>query len=189
MSAVTTASVTYTRKDQRREEVAYGSPVHNAITGFLIREARLLDHRELAEWATLLAEDLEYKAPVRITRRVQQWDQEFGTMGHFDDDYNSIQLRITRLTTTTNAWSEDPASRVRRFITNVSVWETDVPDEYEVSSYLLLTRNRAEAKDYKQLSAERNDRLRMTADGFRIARRSIMIDQVVLGMPNFAIFL
>ncbi|MBK7283809.1 MAG: hypothetical protein IPI83_04905 [Sphingomonadales bacterium] len=78
---------------------------------------------------------------------------------------------------------------MRRFVTNVSIWETDVADEYEVSSYLLLTRNRAEAKDYKQLSAERNDRLRMTKDGFRIAKRSILIDQVVLGMPNLAIFL
>lgn len=187
--SVTIATATYTREDQRREEVPYGSPVHNAITGWLIREARLLDHRDIAAWAELLAEDLEYKAPVRITRRVQQFDQEFGTMGHFDDDYNSIQVRVTRLLTTTNAWSEDPASRVRRFVSNVSVWETDVPDEYEVSSYLLLTRNRGEADSYKQLSAERNDRLRMTGSGFRLARRSILLDQVVLGMPNFAIFL
>lgn len=187
--SVTVATVTYTREDQRRGEVPYGSPVYNSIMGFLIREARLLDHRDIKAWGDLLAEDLEYKAPVRITRRVQQFDQEFGTMGHFDDDYNSMMVRITRLTTTTNAWSEDPASRVRRFISNVTIWETDVADEYEVSSYLLLTRNRAEAKDYKQLSAERNDRLRMTKDGFKLARRSILIDQVVLGMPNFAIFL
>jgi 3-phenylpropionate/cinnamic acid dioxygenase small subunit len=187
--SVTIATETYTREDSRREEVPYGSPVHNSIMGFLIKEARLLDHRDLVAWGQSLAEDLEYKAPVRITRRVQQFDHEFGTMGHFDDDYNSMMVRITRLTTTSNAWSEDPASRVRRFVTNVAVWETDVADEYEVLSYLLLTRNRAEAKDYKQLSAERYDRLRMTKDGFKLARRSILVDQVVLGMPNFAIFL
>ena len=187
--SVTVATVNFTREDQRRAEILYGSPLYNSILTFLIKEARLLDQRDLKEWGEMLAEDLEYKAPVRITRRVQKFDEEFGTIGHFDDDYNSMMVRITRLTTTTNAWSEDPASRVRRFITNVSIWETDVPDEYEVSSYLLLTRNRAEAKDYKQLSAERNDRLRMTKDGFRIAKRSILIDQVVLGMPNLAIFL
>ena len=187
--SVTVATVNFTREDQRRAEIPYGSPVYNSIMTFLIKEARLLEQRDLKEWGEMLAEDLEYKAPVRITRRVQKFDEEFGTIGHFDDDYNSMMVRITRLTTTTNAWSEDPASRVRRFITNVSIWETDVPDEYEVSSYLLLTRNRAEAKDYKQLSAERNDRLRMTKDGFRIAKRSILIDQVVLGMPNLAIFL
>lgn len=187
--SVTVNTNIYSREDQRRDEVPYGTAVYNSIMTFLIKEARLLDHRKLVEWGELLSQDLEYKAPVRITRRVQQFDHEFGTMGHFDDDHNSMMLRISRLTTTTNAWSEDPASRVRRFVSNVSVWETDVADEYEVSSYLLLTRNRAEAKDYKQLSAERNDRLRMTKDGFRITRRSIMLDQVVLGMPNFAIFL
>ena len=187
--SVTVASINYTREDQRRDEVPYGSAIYNSVMSFLIREARLLDHRDIKAWGDLLAEDLEYKAPVRITRRVQKFDQEFGTLGHFDDDYNSMMVRIKRLVTTSNAWSEDPASRVRRFVSNVTVWETDTPNEYEVSSYLFLTRNRAEAKDYKQLSAERNDRLRLTKDGFKLARRSIMLDQVVLGMPNFAIFL
>jgi 3-phenylpropionate/cinnamic acid dioxygenase small subunit len=97
--------------------------------------------------------------------------------------------RINRLTATKSAWSEDPASRTRRFVSNVSVWETDTPDEYKVSSYLLLTRNRADARDYRQLSAERNDRLRWNGERFLLARRTILIDQVVLGMPNLAIFL
>jgi len=187
--SLTVDTQTLTREGERREEVPYGSPVYNSIVGFLIKEARLLDHRQFKEWGDILAEDLEYKAPVRITRRVQGFDDEFGTIGHFDDDYNSMMVRLTRLTTTNNAWSEDPASRTRRFVTNVSIWETENPDEYEVLNYLFLTRNRAEAKDYKQLSAERYDRLRMTANGFQLARRSILVDQVVLGMPNFAIFL
>lgn len=170
-------------------EVPYGSAVHNSITGWLIQEARLLDHRQLDQWATFLAEDLVYKAPVRLTRRVQGFDTEFGATGHFDDDHGSMTARVKRLTGTKSAWSEDPASRTRRFVSNVSVWETDTPDEYEVSSYLLLTRNRADARDYKQLSAERNDRLRWNGERFMLARRTILIDQVVLGMPNLAIFL
>ncbi len=170
-------------------EISYGTPIYNQVMTWLIREARLLDHRQLDEWATYLAEDLIYKAPVRLTRRVQQFDAEFGETGHFDDDFASIQARVTRLTGTRSAWSEDPASRTRRFVSNVSVWETETPDEYEVSSYLLLTRNRADARDYKQLSAERNDRLRWNGERFLLARRTILLDQVVLGMPNFAIFL
>ena len=187
--SLTVATEVFTRAEDRREEVDYGTPAYNSIMTFLIREARLLDHRQLDLWGKLLAEDLVYKAPVRITQRVKGFHDEFGSIGHFDDDYNSMMVRLTRLTTTSNAWSEDPASRTRRFITNVSVWETDIPDEYEVLSYLLLTRNRAEADKYQQLSAERYDRLRMTKDGFKLARRSILVDQVVLGMPNFAIFL
>ncbi len=36
---------------------------------------------------------------------------------------------------------------------------------------------------------ERKDPMSLTANGFQLARRSILVDQVVLGMPNFAIFL
>lgn len=173
----------------RLTEVECGAPIFNKIMGWYIREARLLDHRLLDEWATYLAEDLIYKVPVRETRRVQAWDAEFGSVGHMDDDYESMVARVKRLTGTKSAWSEDPASRVRRFVTNVSVWETDTPDEYKVSSYMLLTRNRADARDYKQLSAERNDRLRWNGERFLLVHRTVLIDQVVLGMPNLAIFL
>ena len=128
-------------------------------------------------------------SPTSSSRRVQGFDTEFGTIGHFDDDHASMTARVKRLTGTKSAWSEDPASRTRRFVTNISVWETDTPDEYKVSSYLLLTRNRADAKDYKQLSAERNDRLRWNGERFLLSRRTILLDQVVLGMPNLAIFL
>ena len=170
-------------------EVPYGSSIHDQVMHFLIREARLLDHRDLSAWGEMLAEDLTYFAPVRITQRVQNFSDEFGATGHYDDDYGSIMARIGRLVSTSSAWSEDPASRVRRFVSNVSVWETKKADEYEVSSYLLLTRNRADQREYKQLSAERNDLLRWSDGKFKLARREILVDQVVLGMPNFAIFL
>ncbi len=170
-------------------EVMYGSPVYSQVMQFLNKEARLLDHRELRAWSSMLATDLVYTAPVRSTRRVEGFHEEFGSIGHFDDDYNSIMSRIDRLVGTASAWSEDPPSRTRRFVTNVTVHETETPDEYAISSYLLLTRNRADAKDYKQLSAERLDRLRWTGGRFLLFRREILVDQVVLGMPNLAVFL
>jgi 3-phenylpropionate/cinnamic acid dioxygenase small subunit len=184
-----TAEVSISKVCAEPTEVPFGAPIHNQVMAFLIREAHLLDHRKLAEWGKTLAEDLVYRVPVRITRRVQGYDHELGATGHFDDDYNSIMARIDRLVNTTSAWSEDPASRVRRFVTNAIVHETELPDEFDVSSYLLLTRNRADARDYKQLSAERNDRVRWVGDRLLLARREVLIDQVVLGMPNLAVFL
>ncbi|MFX8891419.1 aromatic-ring-hydroxylating dioxygenase subunit beta, partial [Acinetobacter baumannii] len=79
-------------------EVPYGSEVYNQIMGWMIREARLLDHRLLAEWQTYLAEDLIYKVPVRLTRRVQSFDTEISEVGHMDDDYESMTARVQRLT-------------------------------------------------------------------------------------------
>jgi len=166
------------------------SITHYQVQQFLHLDSYLLDHNRLAEWLNILAPDLHYFVPVRQTRERADRDKEFSrTIGHMDDDFDSIAMRVHRLVNTKTAWSEDPASRVRRFVTNVSVWETDVSGEYEVNSYLLLTRNRFYEENYQLLSAERLDRVRRKGETFELVRREVRMDQSVLGMPNLAIFL
>jgi len=164
--------------------------IHNQVQQFLHLDSYLLDHNRLAEWLNILAPDLKYFIPVRQTQDRANSDKEFSTtIGHMDEDFASIALRVHRVVNTRSAWSEDPASRVRRFVTNVAVWETDVENEYDVVSYLLLTRNRFNQEDYHQLSAERQDRVRRVDESFELVSRKVLIDQSVLGMPNLAIFL
>lgn len=166
------------------------SITHYQIQQFLHLDSYLLDHNRLAEWLNILAPDLHYFVPVRQTRERADRDKEFSnTIGHMDDDFDSIAMRVHRLVNTKTAWSEDPASRVRRFVSNVSVWETDTLGEYEVNSYLLLTRNRFYEESYQLLSAERHDRVRRKGETFELVRREVRMDQSVLGMPNLAIFL
>jgi 3-phenylpropionate/cinnamic acid dioxygenase small subunit len=110
-------------------------------------------------------------------------------MGHFDDDINSIKIRVRRVLHTESAYAEDPPSRVRRFVSNVTIHETDTAGEYAVTSYLLALRNRWDAPNYDTISAAREDVIRTGGDGLKIARRRILIDQALLGTPNLAIFL
>lgn len=170
--------------------VHMGSAVYNEIFEFLIDEAALLDEQRVSDWANLLAEDLAYTAPLRQTRAgAGRHHNVIRSMGHFDDDYLSIMGRIGRLGTK-SAWAEDPPSRTRRLVTNVRIWETDRPGEYDVVSSLLLSRSRYEESDLQILTAERRDCLRrVAAGGFKLARREILVDQSVLGMQNLAIFL
>lgn len=163
---------------------------HYEVQRFLHLDSFLLDHNRLAEWLNILAPDLRYFIPVRQTQDRANRDKEFSTtIGHMDEDFQSIALRVHRLVNTRSAWSEDPASRVRRFVTNVSVWRTDVEEEYDVVSYLLLTRNRFYQENYHLLSAERHDRVRRVGRTFELVSRTVYMDQSVLGMPNLAIFL
>ena len=74
-------------------------------------------------------------------------------------------------------------------MTNVLVEETDKPQEYSVRSYLLVTRSRFNFDEYDLISAERRDILRADGEGFKLAKREILLDQAVLGTPNLAIFL
>jgi phthalate 3,4-dioxygenase subunit beta len=164
-------------------------PLYWELVEFLDDEAELLDENRVAEWLALLADDIRYWAPVRVTRGRDEGSEFAASVGHFDDTYGMLQMRVAKLTSTKSAWAEDPPSRTRRFVTNVKVFETDVADEYLARNNLLLVRNRWDLPDWELISARRDDVLRRTADGWRIARRTIFIDQSTLAVANLAIFL
>ena len=170
------------------KRVPLGSPVYNAILDTLFDEAAALDERRFDDWTAILATDLIYTAPIRLTRTGPTRDRDvMRSMFHFDDDYNSILMRIGRLHK--SAWAEDPPSRCRRFITNVRVAECGTEGEYEVVSYLFLERSRGDNPENERMSAERRDVWREVNGSFKLATREIIVDQSVLGMANFAVFL
>jgi 3-phenylpropionate/cinnamic acid dioxygenase small subunit len=170
--------------------VPLGSAAYNQVAEFLYEEARLLDDLKFVEWTECLAEDLAYTAPLRQTRHYSEQQLSIiRTVKHFDETYASIKSRVGRLTETNSAWAEDPPSRTRRLVTNILVDATDDPDEFEATSYVLLARNRFEQTDMMVLSMVRYDRLRKVGDRMKLAKREIIIDQSVLGMPNLAVFL
>ena len=87
-----------------------------------------------------------------------------------------------------HAWTEDPPSRTRRFVTNVRAHVAG-SGELDVDSYILLYRSRADDRPAEVLSAARRDRLRAAGHGWLLARREITVDDAVLRMQNLALFL
>jgi 3-phenylpropionate/cinnamic acid dioxygenase small subunit len=172
------------------KRVATGSALYNEMLECYYDEAALLDQRRFREWQKFLAADLCYTAPLRLTRFGAGRDQTvIRTTQHYDDNYGSINMRLERLDTK-SAWAEDPPSRTRRFVSNLRAWESAQAGEYEVETYLLLTRSRYEYSELVQLSGVRHDLLRRVAGGgFQLARREIILDQSVVGMANLAVFL
>ncbi|MDB5425800.1 MAG: aromatic-ring-hydroxylating dioxygenase beta subunit [Phenylobacterium sp.] len=189
-TAATAAEVLADRPAFRPRRVPVGSEAYNQVAEFLFEEALLLDEIRLIEWTERLAEDLVYTCPMRVTRALsEQQATVVRTVKHFDETYMSIRARVGRLTQTKSAWAEDPPSRTRRLVTNILVEATDDPNEFEVSSYLLLTRSRFEDIDFHFFSGVRRDLLRRVDGAFKLARREIIPDQSVLGVQNLAIFL
>jgi 3-phenylpropionate/cinnamic acid dioxygenase small subunit len=167
--------------DNRARKVRLGSPIYNLISEFLIEEAALLDSQRIREWIGLLAPDILYSAPVRVTRKSadSQSSIDRGTL-FFHDDLDTLKLRVTRVEDTPSAWAEDPPSRTRRFITNIAVWNTNRADEFEVKSNLLLARNRNDLPAYQWITAERHDTVRLIEeDTLRLVRREIIFDRTV----------
>lgn len=149
------------------------------ITEWLFAEAELLDGRRHRDWFTLMADDLRYIVPLRVTREGAAETDVISDMCHMDDDRNAIEMRILRLETE-YAWAEDPPSRSRHFITNVRVAPGDNEREFHVSSNLLLYRTRGDNPTCDLLSGERKDVLRQVDGGYRLARRVVLLDQTTI---------
>ena len=165
--------------------------LRRAIEDFYYREAELLDERKLREWFELLTEDVRYWMPIRHNpfERPENPSDELARPGegyYFDDDKESLRIRVERVYAK-NAWAEMPPSRTRHLITNVRVKKDDGRD-IEAHSNFLVYRTRMEA-DQDMFVGARRDVLRRVEDDFKIARRTIILDQAVLSAKNISIFL
>jgi 3-phenylpropionate/cinnamic acid dioxygenase small subunit len=105
---------------------------------------------------------------------------------YFDDDKQSLRVRVERVYVK-NAWAEMPPSRTRHFISNVRI-KSDNGSELEVHSNFLVYRTRMET-DQDIFVGARQDILRRVNDSFKIAKRTIILDQAVLSAKNISIFL
>jgi 3-phenylpropionate/cinnamic acid dioxygenase small subunit len=159
---------------------------------FLVDEAYLLDAQEYEPWLDTLTDDIRYVMPVRVTTAR---GTGFGTtpgrgpgMAHFDEDKYSLRQRVARFATE-HAWTEDPPSRLRHFITNVRTFATDDDMHLEVVSAELLFRSRGDVHESALMSCRRDDVLRRCGGSWKLARRNIIADESVLRMQNLAVFL
>ena len=171
------------------------------VEQFLYREARLLDNRQLHQWAELLADDLRYWMPLRSNvypstsksiaslDEARQEEREF-TESHelavMDETRDTLLRRIERLDSGF-AWAEDPPSRTRHFISNVEVEPTDSPGEVRAFSNFIMYRTRGEREEDFYVGS-REDILRRSDNGWRLAYRKIVLDQTVLSAKNVSNF-
>jgi phthalate 3,4-dioxygenase beta subunit len=158
-----------------------------AAHDFLLAEAEALDERRYGDWLGMLAGDVRYRMPVRVTVHGGA-DSALAGMDHFDEDRYTLGKRVERLSGE-HAWTEDPPSRVRRFVTNVRCAPGPGPDEIAVRSYLLLFRSRGDVRPPEWVAAERRDVLRAVDGSLQLRSREITVDESVLRTQNLALFL
>ncbi len=160
-----------------------------AIERFLIREARLLDERRFEEWVELFADDAHYWMPVRGDKSNKRGGREFAgprELAYFDETKDTLARRVAKIRTGL-AWAEEPPSRTRHLITNVAAETTERPEEYRVSSYFMLYQTRLETKQ-DLFVGMRDDLLQRVGGDWRIAQRTILLDQTVVFADNLSVF-
>ncbi|MCS6932128.1 MAG: 3-phenylpropionate/cinnamic acid dioxygenase subunit beta [Acetobacteraceae bacterium] len=161
------------------------------VEDFLLHEADLLDERRFREWLALLAEDIVYFMPIRTDRAFGEQAGEFTAQGRgiswFDEDKWTLTKRVEQILTGVH-YAEEPLSRVCRVITGVRLLAVS-PDRRQVTarSRFLVRQGRL---DYERADfvGSRTDILRREPEGWRLARREIILTDTVLLAKNLSIF-
>jgi benzoate/toluate 1,2-dioxygenase beta subunit len=120
--------------DWQRDDRAIADPVEREQMRMLLeREARLLDQLRYEDWLKLYAAECVYWVPAAPNAGDPR--REVSVMF---DDRRRLEDRVYRLRTGF-AWSQAPASRTVRLITNVEVFATVSDDVRMVRSNFLIS--------------------------------------------------
>ena len=160
------------------------------IEDFLWEEADLLDNFRYEEWLDLLTDDLVYWMPIRRNVPSREMDGEYGGSGPllswYADDKPTLQKRVSQIRTHIH-WADEPFSRISHIVSNIRILGWAGPDEVKVGCRFVFYRNRHEDEE-STFIGKREDTLRRTEDGWKIARREIFLDESVLLFKNFTNF-
>ena len=170
--------------------------IHFEVEQFYYQEAALLDDGRFTDWLDLLDDDVSYWMPTRTNRLRRQQSLSTaarGEAGYYDETKDSLAWRIRRFDSGM-AWAEDPPSRTRHLVTNLTARHVDPGqhpgfngDDLLVQSAFLVYRNRLEHEE-NVFAGRRTDIIRRRPYGLRVARREILLDQSVLQAKNISTF-
>lgn len=151
-------------------------PVYLSLLRQLNYEARLLDQIRHEEWLELIADDVNYWAPLaarRLRNEKALTDDPYSGF-YFNDLKPHLVMRATRLASGM-VWCEDPVNHVRHLVSNVEVFDTANPDEVKVYSAVDLHRSRLDSK-HKRITYGRSDIWRQHGSQWLLAMRRVDFD-------------
>ena len=148
------------------------------IENFLYAEAHLLENNNFDEWLTYFTEDVRYWMPVRqnIDQPINQEDP-FESFALFDDDKESLKLRVLRINTG-QAHAEVPPSVTQRYITNVFAKSLG-SEKLQVHSNFMVYQERR-GQHAVTFYGRREDTFIDENRTFKIQKRKIELAQVIL---------
>ena len=157
------------------------SDEYREVVDFLYREARLADEARYAEWEALWTDDGVYWVPATTDPDIDP-DRR---ISHVYDNRQRIATRIKLLQTGYRV-SQEPASLMRRLISNVEVERTG-DGELVAGSNFILAELSIQAKHETHLWAGRTThRLRRVDGQLRMSRKTVVLINAAEPLPNLS---
>lgn len=154
---------------------------YRAVTDFLYKEARLADEARYAEWLALWTDDGVYWVPATTDPGA---DPE-RHLSHIYDNRARIDTRVKLLQTGVRH-SQEPASLMRRLISNIEVTRAE-NGELAAESNFILAELAVQAKHELHWWAGRaTHRLRRVEGRLRMVRKTVVLVNAAEPLPNLA---
>ena len=154
---------------------------YRAVVDFLHREARLADEARYAEWLALWTDDAVYWVPA-TTDPAADPDKH---LSHIYDNRGRLETRV-KLLQTGYRYSQEPASPMRRLISNIEVAPAE-NGELVVESNFALAELAIQAKREMHWWVGRaTHRLRRAGGELRMCRKKVVLVNAAEPLPNLS---
>lgn len=155
-------------------------PEYRAVVEFLYHEARLADEARYAEWLALWTDDGVYWVPATTDPGATPDTH----ISHVYDNRARLDTRITLLQTG-HRYSQEPASLMRRLVSNVEV--TAEGGELVAESNFILAELSIQAKHEMHWWAGRTThRLRRVDGDLRMSGKKVVLVNAAEPLPNLS---
>jgi len=154
---------------------------HRAVADFLYREARLADEARYAEWLAPWTDDGVYWVPATTEPDPDPERQ----LSHVYDNRARVETRVKLLQTGVR-YSQEPASRMRRLVSNIEVEAADGGELVAGSNFLLAELAVQAGRELHWWAGRATHRLRRVDGQLRMSRKTVVLVNAAEPLPNLA---
>ena len=153
----------------------------HAVTEFLYREARLADEARYAEWLALWTDDAVYWVPATTDPAADPEKH----LSHIYDNRARLDTRVAMLRTG-QRYSQEPASRMRRLISNIEI-EAGADGALVASANFILGELSIQARHTLHLWIGRTTHHLRPIDGtLRMSHKKVVLINADEPLPNLS---
>ena len=152
-----------------------------AVTDFIYREARLADEARYGEWLELWTADGVYWVPATTDPSATPASH----ISHIYDNRARIETRI-RLLQTGLRYSQEPASLMRRLVSNVEVRAGEGGELVAESNFVLAELSVQARHEMHWWVGRTTHRLRRVEGGLRMSAKKVVLVNAAEPLPNLA---